>query len=235
LPELRRIRDHVALTLTEDALRAPDPRGLIELDQDDDTELARGDIDIAPLDRLVESTIARFTAGDTAMDRHLALQLHRLLPITRREAGDRRLWAWLGMARYPHFVAHRWLPGRSGIRAEERFQGDRVRQAFARLWWAVELSADGDDHALTDRMFALEGFQDLYESVFGRAFATFRPALAAFVDVVGNHPEAVVRETAKELNYLLTTLVLETLSDDDLRTELAELVRTVEGRVLARE
>jgi hypothetical protein len=46
---------------------------------------------------------------------------------------------------------------------------------------------------------------------------------------VGPRSETVVRETAKELGYLLTTLVLEALSEEELREILTELTAAVKA------
>ena len=72
-------------------------------------------------------------------------------------------------------------------------------------------------------MLSLSGFQDIYEAIFGRAFAHYRPALAAFVDTLGAKPEKVIRDSAKAFGYALTTLVLETMPQESIRALLVEL------------
>ncbi len=233
MADLRRIEDGVAFTaIGDDVLSAEDPRSLVSISESD-TEVVRGDIDLDGLDELVVETLSRFERFDTTMDRHFAVPLHQVLPLSRRQAADRNLWAWLGLVRYPQLVAHRWKPS-GNLRSAERFVGNRVRQTFARLWWASELTVgEGGDYGLTHRMLKLSGFQDVYEALFGRAFSQYRPALSAFVLAVGHRPEAVVRETAKELGYLLTTVVLEALDESQLCLLLEQVADRVEERVVA--
>lgn len=229
--KLRRIKNQIELSPSEDTLTLRDPRELSEINEESDTELVREDADIDGLDRLVQRTIEGHDRYSAMMDAAMTVELHRLLPLTRREASDPHLWAWLGWVRYPHFVAWRWKPMRDGFRSKDRFVGTRVRQTFARLWWAAELTVfDGGDYTLTERLLGLPGFQDTYEAIFGRAFCQRPPAIRSFVDVVGHQPPKVVRETSKELSYLLTTLVLETLSEEELRQILDELVSKVRSR-----
>ena len=72
-----------------------------------------------------------------------------------------------------------------------------VRHAFARLWWAAELTVDGDDYRLTEKLLAMRGFQDAYEGFFGREFSHYRPALEAAIEVLESRKEKVVRETCR--------------------------------------
>jgi len=188
--------------------------------------------DLGALDAVVDGALMTFRRYDTAMDRAIALDVHAALPICRRTASDRRMWAWLGIEAYPDLVAWRWKPNDAdGSRTRDRFSGSLVRQTFARLWWAVELTK-GDDGSreLTERMLGLPGFQDVYETIFGRSFCQYRPALEAFVEVVGERPEAVVRMVAKEFGYLTTTLLLEAMSREEIAEELERLVLLVEAR-----
>ena len=182
---------------------------------------------------LVKQTMASFAPFDAKADAAMAIPLHQALRLTRREAADARLWGWLGIAMYPEYVAHRWAPSsRSGLRSSERFGGDRVRQTFARLWWAAELTVGGDDdYSLTQRLFALPGFQDVYEGAFGRMFCGYRPAMAAFVDSVASKPEKVVRETVKQFGNLLSTVVLESMEEPEIAFLLTDLADRVEKKV----
>lgn len=231
MPELRRIRSHVELAVSEEARAATDPRDLIGISEPLQTEVVRAGLKVDDLDELVGQTLRTQKQYDAGIDAAMAIHLHQVLPITRREAADRHLWAWLGLVRYPHLVAWRWKPqAGSGLRSVDRFVGNRVRQTFARLWWAAELTvAPSGDYALTRSLLELRGFQDVYEAIFGRAFCQYRPAMSAFVEVVGSKPEEIVRETAKEFGYLLTTLVLEALSESDLQKILQELAEHVEA------
>lgn len=226
MPELRRFVSRQAPPLPEEALRLDTPQEFLRDHLRLPDEAIHPAIDLGGVDELIASTMAAHAAGDTAMDRAIAIPLHRALRLPRRLAADRRIWAWLGTMRYADFVAHRWPKGAtSGVRAAERFTGDRVRQAIARLWWAAELTwSPQTGYALTEEMMSLGGFQDLYEAMAGRAFCGYPPAVRAFIKAVGGKPERTIRQVARELSYVLTTMVLETMSEEAITELLAELV-----------
>ena len=169
------------------------------------------------------------------MDAELVISLHKALPISRRQAADIRMWAWLGIVEFPYFVAHRWKPAtggeRAGQRSSERFAGSSVRQTLARLWWAAELTQDEQGHyELTEKLVGLNGFQDIYEAIFGRAFCQYQPALEAFINVVGSESEKTVRDSSKEFGYVLTTLALESMSRLQIEELLTEIVNQVKSK-----
>ena len=235
MADLRTLREHVILTLDSEFLAADDPRGILAYDAIVDTQPVRADVDMNKLDALVDEMMSTYSRYDTETDKAMAIRLHRILNVSRRQASDRHMWTWLGTCRYPHFVAWRWKPAvkgsNEGLRASNRFLGDPVRNAFARLWWAAEFTRDEDSYGLTDQLLSLSGFQDGYEAMFGRSFCQYRPALRAFIEEVGPKQGKVLRETAREFGYLLTTLVLEACSYERLAATLRELVREVESRI----
>jgi hypothetical protein len=179
---------------------------------------------------LLEKAMSDFAAGDAQADADLAIPLHEALQLTRREAADRRLWAWLGLAAFPEYVAHRWLPSRkTGKRTSTRFSGDRVRQTFSRLWWAVELTkSPTGGYDLTGQLLSMPGFQDVNEAIFGRAFCGYYPAMEAFIRVIDGAREKLVRQTAKEFSNVLSTMVLESMTETELRVLLWDLKDSVE-------
>jgi len=221
MARLRSFRLGLAVEPDASFLAAEDPRTLQRYHEESQTNEFGSAVDLDALDALVERTIADHEEGSTAIDRALIVPLHKLLPIPRREASNPRFWHWMSLVRYPHLVVHRWR--KDGTCPVYRFTGSRVRHALARLWWGAELTRDGGDYSLTEEVMGLPGFQDLYEAIFGRGFAGYRPAVEAFIETVGRQPEGVIRETAKELGYVLSTVVLETLDTDDLRSLLLQL------------
>ncbi len=108
--------------------------------------------------------------------------------------------------------------------------GSLKRNTFARLWWGAELTVQGNDYSMTNRLFAEEGVQDLYEATFGRQFSYYQPALFAFIRILGGKKRETIREAAKMQSQLLTTLVLETLSQERLEERLEQIVKQVESR-----
>lgn len=225
MTELRRLKDHVDLKLSDEFLRTDNPRPFTLAEQSH-TEVVRSDFEIGAIDDFIADLMTRFKPGDKAeIDQAFTIHFHQLLPVSRREAADKRMWAWLGMVKYPQFVAMRWEPAPSGLRSAERFNGGSVRQAFSRLWWAAELTRDDDgSYEFTEEFLSLPGFQDINEAVQGRAFCQYRPALKAFIDVLGKEKEKVIRHVAKEWSYLLTTLLLESMDEAHLKETLQEIV-----------
>ena len=221
---LMKIKDTVEISLPDEFLIADNPLSLGIYNSPTYIEKMPVPVDFSVLDGIINDAISKYKRYDTAMDACMAREFHRALPIPRRYASDSRFWAWLGILKYPDFVAWRWAPSaKTGLRTTSRFYGDRVRQTFSRLWWAAELTRSGDDYTLTKALFDLPGFQDIYEAVFGRAFGNYQPALIAFVEVVGRKSEKYIRDFAKELGYVLTTSVLETMSKKELVTFMQEL------------
>jgi Family of unknown function (DUF6339) len=228
--ELRHFGSRAALDVPIEMLSRDDLVTWLRENHDFPTELLEPVRDIEPVSRLVEEAISRFKPYETAVDAFLVVRIHQALRITRREAADRLLWGWLGVACFPEFVTHRWAPTK-GVQSLERFAGSNVRQTFARLWWGAELTRFGHDYTLTQQLFALSGVQDVYEAIFGRAFCGHYPAMRMFINEVAPAAPGVVRETAKEFSNLLTTLVLEDIPAEDLRKLLADLRHSVEKKL----
>lgn len=227
----KRIGDTVEIALGEDFLAADKPSELGAQIQPSALEECFEGLDLARFDELLAKTQVENERYNTAMDIAMAVKLHRSLPITRRQASDMRFWAWLGIEHAPDYVAWRWKPsGKLSTRSRERFCGDRVRQTFARLWWAAELTRDGDDYTLTACLLNLPGFQDVYEAIFGRTFGNFRPAMAVFISVVDGKKEKFIRDFTKQLGYALTTSTLETMTEDRLQELMTNLVERMKKK-----
>ena len=238
MAELRRMKDTSSLTLDDAFLSEDGIPTLLTFDPDRDTELVEAETDLSRLDELTSILMSRYPRHDTAIDAEIAIELHRCLPISRRLAADGNLWAWLGVVKYPSFVAWRWRKskGRDGIERRNRFRfmGDPVRQTFARLWWAAELTIDeSGDYTLSKQLLSLARFQDGYEAMFGRTFCQYQPALAEFINVVGPKSQKMIREVSKEFGYIMTTLVLEALTQVEIEVVLKEIVERVERKLAA--
>jgi hypothetical protein len=229
MPELRKIRDDFALDLGAEFLISDVPSELLHEFPETCWEIFAPDLETTGLDSLIAKTIEDNERCSTGMDLAMAISLHRTLPLTRRQASDSGFWSWLGVIHAPDFVAWRWAPNPgTGMRSRERYSGSRVRQTFARLWWAAELTRDGTDYSLTAELLNMPGFQDVYEAIFGRAFGNYRPAMAAFVTVIEGKSEKQIRRLARELGYALTTTVLETATEAELKNLMAGIFRKIE-------
>jgi len=234
--ELHKLKHHVALAPSEEFLSADNPTGMFRVDPEQDTVKIMAGVSLDHFDTVVKNGMAQCDRYSTKLDEAVSVEIHKALPITRREASDPRLWAWLGAVHCPLFLAWRWKPVKRvdapEQRSSERFVGNNVRQGIARLWWAAELTVDeSNSYELTQNLLGLKGFQDGYEAMFGRAFCQYRPALSAFINKVGSENEKVIRETSKEFGYVLTTMVLESMNESEISDLLADLVQAVKGRL----
>lgn len=230
MTELKRIREEYEIRLSESFLAAPEPDSIFT-ERENALEELGVQRDLTDLDALINDLMSDYERESTEVDRVMAVPLHKNLAIERRIAFDRRFWGWLGLDRYPRFIAWRWGLGNPRkedgvrVRAENRYFGGHVRQTFARLWWAAELTVDGDgDYSLTEKLLSLKGFQDAYEAFFGRAFCQYRPALKAFIEVVGESPEQTIRDVAKEFGFAMSSRLLEALEENEIEAELNRIL-----------
>jgi hypothetical protein len=164
----------------------------------------------------------------TAWDREIVRPLHQALSgIPRRVALDMRLWHWLCAAQFPNFVWMRWLGGvpDHATRAltpsiSERFLGGQSlhgvsRNALARLYWCAEiLHSERDGYHLA---YVILSSQDFFQAVFEREFSLYPPAARACVRELASASEDERREATRKLNHYLTTIVVETLREDEIR------------------
>ena len=203
--------------------KSPDPEAEFEV-EDMDTKLP---IDLMNIRGVLNEAMNKVKDGGTRLDVHTAIELHRALPLTRSEAADMHMWWWIAAGYAPDYVASRFYNNKNGEVKIDRYLGSRVRNTFARLWWAAELTSTEGDYVLTEAYLNLSGFQDLNEAISGRLFANYFPAVSAFIEVVGASDEGTIRETAKGFNAMLSTVVLEDFSAEELSEEIKWLVDRV--------
>lgn len=73
------------------------------------TELELGrKIDLAPLHAVVQEAMKRYEFEPYKSDPWLAPRVHATLRLTRREAANQRIWAYLALVEFPHYVRWRW-------------------------------------------------------------------------------------------------------------------------------
>jgi len=180
-------------------------------------------LDLTAFHQAAEAAMTTFERYDTALDPWFAPRLHRALPLTRREAADDGVWRFLALIGRPELVRHRWA-NTSAATMRSRFLQPGTRpdsNAIARLWWIAELSRDGDDYRLTERVLSR---QSLANAIFIRALSQHRPAIAAAVEVLGDAQPEVIERVMLELNRWLALAPLEGLGVEILTTELKRLV-----------
>ncbi len=215
---LRRLGDEVQSRVSVDLLATADgsePLGDFEVEVEPATDLLALDGALRP-----------YTARELrpADDGEMALAVRDALGISARQAADRNVWWWLALRRYPGIVRSRWERGDGDgghTLSAERMLGQVNRNAFARLWWGAEMVRTlGDPAGYTKMLF---GNQDLFEAVIGRSLARYPPALQVILEELSPLPGKTARELVRDLQFLLSTLVLEAVAPNDLREELKRL------------
>lgn len=175
-------------------------------------------------------------AGSAVLDGRLVEPLHRAMSdLPHRLATDMRFWHWLCVAQLQEVVWHRWhgvIPDSPAAvltanpALSDRFLGSNTlhgvsRNALARLWWCAEsLRSDQDGYGLARQALAK---QDLFQAIFERQFGLYPPAARACLRRFGGGDvsEKEWRDGTRRLNHYLTTIVLESLSEEDILELLA--------------
>jgi hypothetical protein len=163
--------------------------------------------------------------NDPLYDTEMAKSVHQTLRISRRTAMDPGVWYYLSCAVAPHYVRHRWAKGEKTPR--ERFLTPLKRNTFWRLWWSAELLVDKGDYGALAYFF--DGKQDLYEQLLGRDFSRFPLAAKIFAEILSQEGRETIRNASKDINYILSTVVLETLNEERLRALCLERVAMHRG------
>lgn len=170
-------------------------------------------VSISALLELIKEFTARRTSGDLehldppATDRWLAPRLHWALRLTRREASDREMWAYLANYHFPlEYVAWRWGDGDVAKVNDLRWRGPIHKQAFARLWWSAELFRNGSDYSPVEQLLVNQDFPNSYVH---RVFARSRPMALGLLDAVstaleGRDPTSdQINDVARRVNLTL--------------------------------
>lgn len=196
-------------------------------------QLAVADRHIESLDRainlddfnaVVDEYMDEYEARDDNMDGPMSVNIHRTLPLTRREAGDKGVWFYLACIERPDFLRHRWRKDGS---VDSRRVGRMRRNVFARLWWSAELTSRNGNYSLTEELWSKGGAQDLLEALIGRNFSHHRPAISAFIKEVGDEDREHIRAVAKKLSQAIMTVVLETMEESEIRRMLGQFSEKV--------
>ncbi len=188
--------------------------------------------DLSEVREVLSESVAGPSRADLALlDGLLVEPPHRVLPaLPHRLAADMRFWQWLCVAELKDVVWHRWHGSVPDSPADvlaanpalsDRFLGDSTlhgvsRNALARLWWCAEtLRSDQDGYGLARQALAR---QDLFQAIFERQFGLYPPVARTCLRRFGGDDvsEREWREGTRRLNHYLTTLVLESLSEDGI-------------------
>ena len=205
-----------------------------------ETESVDGGIDAVAYRNLVDVADAACIEerGGIARDAELARLIHLALSgLTRRELTDPRMWQWLTTVPFRQYVIARWAPecdlnpgaaGKSNI--HQRFCGAEsisgvARNALGRLFWVAEATSTSGDYELTRRAFKNA---DLLVGVFERRLG-LEPRLArTCIEKLEGVGEPIHRVALRILNYSLSTVVVEVLSDSEVDALVADALSTAQ-------
>lgn len=161
------------------------------------------------------------------VDRELAVDLHRSLPLRRREAADPGVWRYLAVVAAPEFIRRRWSADEDTFRSRFWRPGARPdSNYYSRLWWIAELTTGPDrDYTRTRKALA---FQALATAIFVRGFSQYFPAVKAFIDILGDEPGDTCARAGLELHRELALRPREALTVEDISEFLRDLLRRLQ-------
>ncbi len=186
-----------------------------------------GELQLDELDSVLDRAIDTTERYDPTLDQQIAPQVHRAIPLSRRQARDSSIWRFLTVIHRPDFVRHRW-ENRALTTMKSRFWSFGTRpdsNALARLWWIAELTRNGTDYRLTTRVL---NRGPLATSLFVRDLCWYRPAVHACVEGLEDASTAVIEATMRRLTKVLSTVLLETRNETQLRQLVDQLRRRAE-------
>lgn len=178
---------------------------------------------LEPLRALLDEVMSRYAQAEPASsDSWLGPRLHATLRLSRREAGNRDVWRFLGLWAADYI---RW---RFGSRDDEddveqaakteRFVGPDSKHALARLWWMAEVFRDGKNY--TPAALALTN-QDIVNNLFRMSISNHRPTALAALAVLPTSADGTslpggrqANALAKATNAAASTLVLDLIGPD---------------------
>lgn len=160
-------------------------------------------VSLTPLAGVIRDLLER--EGPTlapSTDAWLAPRLHAAVRLTRREAADRDIWAYLAVIEFPEYVRARWgaEPG--------RWFASEVNQALSRLWWGAEMCRDGADYGPVTTAFSVQDVPNTWfrlDAFHNRALAVGLSRLMQRRKPTGRQLNALATAT----NLSLTTTVLD--------------------------
>jgi hypothetical protein len=176
-------------------------------------------VSLEPLREILDEARRRFPTRPGESDGWLAPRVHATLRLTRREAADRRLWAYLNVAAFPDHVRWRWRDADEPEVAVpiERFLGEDSTNQIGRLWWGAELTRNGRDYARTAKAFRSSQFARSWQVL---DVMHHRPAALAIVDFLDQFndgkgaTDSQGARMARALNAALRTLTLDAVAEN---------------------
>jgi hypothetical protein len=178
---------------------------------------------LEPLRVLLDEAMDRYPqSGAASADSWLGPRLHATLRLSRREAGNRDVWRFLGLWA-ADYVRWRFGPGNGGQDPDEaakaeRFVGPDSKHALGRLWWMAEVFRDGKNYE--SAALALTN-QDIVNYLFRASISNHRPTALAAVEVLPRSKDGKslpdgrrANALAKATNAAASTLLLDMIGPD---------------------
>jgi hypothetical protein len=172
---------------------------------------------------VLDEVMARYPQENAAAsDAWLGPRLHAALRLSRREAGSRDVWRFLGLWA-ADYVRWRFGPAPEETDPDEaarseRFIGPDYKHALARLWWMTELFRNGKDYSTAS--LALTN-QDLINNLFRADAAHHRPTALAVLAVLPRSKDGktlphgrTANALSKAINAAASTLLLDVIAVD---------------------
>lgn len=179
---------------------------------------------LEPVRTVLDEAMKRYARQDAAAsDAWLGPRFHAALRLSRREAGCRDVWRYLGLWA-ADYVRWRWAAEPDADEPDnnvgvERFVGPDSKQALARLWWMTELFRNGSDYSTA--ALALTN-QDIVNNFFRAGAAHHRPTALAFLAVLPRSEDGErlpdgrsANALSKAINAAASTLLLDSLAVDE--------------------
>jgi hypothetical protein len=189
-------------------------------------------------------------------DAENAIRVYEYLPgLSRVQAADSRLWATLTHTTFWNYCRARWPNSSDKVdyvrehwfEIKSRGLGALRRNAISRLWWAAHLTVAPWEHSIDFDVFKSKDrykytrillaqqqtFQDTFERNYGsnlKLRICLLDALGRFHEQITNK-DIITKSAVKQLTLLLKSRKVDTLSVEDLRQVMDELVGNVVQRM----
>ena len=198
-------------------------RTITEDDVEDHLVEVDADADLETLGNLIDEAMDDHAEGSHEIESDVAPAVHRELSLTRRQASEIGIWHYLAIVWRPDFVRHRWPwddTQRTETSMREKFLGsatDLYANAFHRMWWHAELTYDPDRDDPYSLTREVTSFQRLADWLFDPGFARYKPLVVACGGALSDESTTVVNKTVKRVNHAVSTIPIESHSQEDLR------------------
>ena len=204
--------------------------------------------DYDSIEKLFAEAVNKATSGEikiSEFDPNLAVELHKLLPLSRHEASRIEFWHHLAIDVCRGYTNNRWPKKKERFSEEftypeERYHGRWTRNAVARLWWWAELTRQtGEDPyrytmQISDQRFMLRIKDQLAA---GNSFLTsalcreFIENKTWIEETAGVGSNDFIDKVWDHINIRLGTIVLSVLAEQEVSELVDECVRAAKAEL----